>query len=176
VPDSLPLIRSSRQEAPPLTETASGPLPRIPDRPPAERGDSTRILIVEDSEDHCELLLRQLRKSNLDAHVKIIGDGQAAWDYLQQSCRRGELIAIFLDLHLPSMDGLQILRQIRRHPELSSVSVIVISSSDDPAVREECRALNVYAFASKPISFSTFSKTVADVFHSADTRSRNRPE
>ena len=141
-----------------------------------ERGEKTRILIVEDSEDHSELLLRQLRKSHLDGHVRIIGDGLEAWDFLDGKCCCDDLIAIFLDLHLPSLDGVELLQRIRAHPELSSVSVIVITSSDNPAAHAACRELNVSAFVGKPVSFSTFSKTVADVFHSTETRELARPE
>jgi len=147
-----------------------------PDIRKEEQPEKTRILIIEDSDDHSELLLRQLRKSHLDRHVKIIADGAEAWDFLEHKCRVQELVAIFLDLHLPSLDGIVLLRQIREHPRLKDLSVVVISSSENPADRAECLRLRVSAFVSKPVSFSTFSKSVADVFHSNETRQLTRPE
>lgn len=167
-------------------KTVSGDL-RLPDDgegaesisgvvPKARRPEKTRILVVEDSEDHNELLLRQLRKAKLDRNVRIITDGRQAWDFLERECRHDELVAIFLDLHLPSIDGVDLLRRIRQHPRLNQVSVIVITSSDDPADRLACRELNVCAFVSKPVSFSVFSKAVADVFHSTETQRLSCPE
>lgn len=172
--DPFQNLRANREPTP--DEAAAGAGKPRADVPRSDRNDKTRILVVEDSEDHSELLLRQLRKSHLDGHVRIIGDGQEAWNFLDRQCRCDDLIAIFLDLHLPSLDGVQLLRQIRAHPELSSVSIIVITSSDNPADYAACRELSVSAFVSKPVSFSTFSKTVADVFHSTETRRLAHPE
>jgi CheY-like chemotaxis protein len=140
------------------------------------RIDQARILVIEDSDDHNELLLRQLRKSHLDSHVKLMADGQEAWDFLSHEPNCSDLIAIFLDLHLPSLDGVQLLRQIRKNPRLSGIPVIVITSSDNPDDYRQCRALKASAFINKPVSFATFSKAVADVFHSTETRRLSRPE
>jgi CheY-like chemotaxis protein len=177
-PSSDPL-KQSRPGVSPARQNASSndlDLRSDGDIPRAEHREKTRILIVEDSEDHSELLLRQLRKSHLDGHVRVIGDGQEAWDFLERECHCDELIAVFLDLHLPSLDGIKLLRQIRGRPELATVSVIVISSSDNPADRKACEDLRVSAFVSKPVSFATFSKAVADVFHSTETQRLPRPE
>jgi CheY-like chemotaxis protein len=154
----------------PSEAQGSLPLAMTADVPRAERPEKTRILVVEDSDDHSELLLRQLRKSHLDGHVKIVRDGLEAWHFLDRQCRVSELIAVFLDLHIPSLDGIVLLRKIREHPRLKPVSVVVISSSDDPADRVECLRLGVSSFVSKPVSFANFSKTVANVFHSSESR------
>ena len=127
-----------------------------------------RVVVIEDNADDRELLLRQLRKSGMDGHVKFISDGQEALNFLTQSKSASlieDLIAIFLDLKLPSLGGLELLRRLRVRDELQDIPVIVMTSSNNPKDMEECRRLNVTSYVSKPVSFTTFSKSVADVFH-----------
>jgi two-component system response regulator len=129
---------------------------------------SVRVLVIEDNADDRELLLRQLRKSGMDSHVKFISNGQEALDFLTRPREiplTEELIAIFLDLKLPSLSGLELLRRVRRQDELQDIPVIVMTSSNDPNDLDECRRLKVTNYVSKPVTFTSFSKAVADVFH-----------
>ena len=129
---------------------------------------TVRVLVVEDNADDRELLLRQLRKSGMDTHVKFISNGQEALDFLSrpgEAFLADELIAIFLDLRLPSLSGIELLRRLRRQEHLQDVPVIVMTSSNDPNDLEECRRLKVTNYVSKPVTFTSFSKAVADVFH-----------
>ena len=131
-------------------------------------GDSSvRVLVIEDNPDDCELLLRQLRKSGMDSHVKFIADGREALNFLTgpQAPTPESLIAILLDLRLPSLSGLELLRLLRTRDNFRNVPVTVMTSSNDPNDLEECRKLNVVNYVSKPITFGSFSKAVADVFH-----------
>jgi CheY-like chemotaxis protein len=134
-------------------------------KPPEPR---VRVLVVEDNDDDRELLLRQLRKTGMDSHVKFISDGQEALDFLTRPravSLTKDLIAIFLDLKLPSLGGLELLRRLRQREEFRATSVIVMTSSNDPKDLEECRRLQVTNYVSKPVTFTSFSKAVADVFH-----------
>jgi len=127
-----------------------------------------RVLVIEDDPDDRELLRHQLRKSGMDSHVKFISDGKEAHDFLTgigNSRLAEELIAIFLDLKLPSLGGLELLRRLRIREDFQSIPVIVMTSSNDPKDIEECRKLKVTNYVSKPITFTVFSKAVADVFH-----------
>jgi len=133
--------------------------------------NSVRVVVIEDNADDRELLLRQLKKSGMASHVKFIDDGKEALDFLvgpRTEVLAEDLIAIFLDLKLPSLDGLELLRRLRANDRLRNLPVIVMTSSNDPQDMEECRRLKVTSYVPKPVSFTTFSKAVADVFHLPD--------
>ncbi|MGH9592722.1 MAG: response regulator [Bryobacteraceae bacterium] len=139
-----------------MTNTTNPPEPRV------------RVLVVEDNDDDRELLLRQLRKTGMDGHVKFIFNGQEALDFLTRPravSLTEDLIAIFLDLKLPSLGGLELLRRLRQREEFQTLPVIVMTSSNDPKDLEECHRLQVTNYVSKPVTFTSFSKAVADVFH-----------
>jgi two-component system, response regulator len=126
----------------------------------------TRILIVEDNSDDEILLLRQLKKAGLDSHVRIIADGGRALDYLtNERLNAHELVAVFLDLQLPTVTGLEILRAIRADERIKHLPVILMTSSNAPQAIEECRSLGISSFVAKPVTFSSFAKAVADSFH-----------
>jgi CheY-like chemotaxis protein len=128
-----------------------------------------RVLVIEDNADDRELLQRQLRKSGMDQQVRFISDGREALDFLtgpQAPSLAETLIAILLDLQLPSVSGLDLLRKVRESDGLRTTPVIVMTSSNNPHDLEECRKLNVLNYVSKPVTFTSFSKAVANVFHS----------
>lgn len=138
-----------------------------------------RVVVIEDNADDRELLLRQLKKSGMDSHVRFIANGKEALDFLTgplATTLGEELVAIFLDLKLPSVDGLELLRHIRSSDPLQKLPVIVMTSSNDPKDLEECRRLKVTSYVPKPVSFSVFSKAVADIFHLPEVRENSSPQ
>ncbi len=131
---------------------------------------SIRVVVIEDDEDDSELLLRQLRKSDIDSHVKFLADGKEALDFLSNlppAMPFCNLIAIFLDLKLPSISGLQLLPQIKQIPGLQNVPIIIMTGSLDPKDFEACQRLNVAAFVQKPVTFESFSKVITGLTHLA---------
>jgi len=127
-----------------------------------------RVVVVEDNANDRDLLTRQLRKSGIDSHVKFLTDGREALDFLSKlppAQPFTDLIAIFLDLHLPGLSGVDLLREIRRQPRVSSVPVIVMTSSLDPRDFEACQSLKVAAFIPKPVTFESFSKAITGLTH-----------
>ena len=135
--------------------------------PPDSAEQLVRVLVVEDNADDRDLLLRQLRKSGMATHVKFISNGKEALEFLTKAraTLADELIAIFLDLKLPGLSGLELLRRLRSMDDLKGTPVIVMTSSNDPEHLDECRRLQVSNYVSKPVTFTSFSKAVADVFH-----------
>jgi CheY-like chemotaxis protein len=127
-----------------------------------------RVVVVEDNEDDRDLLIRQLRKSQIDSHVKFFTTGPEALAFLESLPPPQpftDLIAIFLDLKLPGISGVEVLRGIRRMPRVSNVPVIIMTSSLDPRDFEACQELKVAAFVPKPITFESFSKAITGLKH-----------
>lgn len=134
------------------------------------------ILIVEDNPDDEALLMRQLNKAGLGQHVKVIDDGKVAIDFLTApDAPISELIAIFLDLRLPHMSGLQVLEKIRANDPTKNLPVIVMTSSNAPTDLEKCKKLGVSCYVQKPVTFTTFTKAVADSFHVPSTATGPMP-
>lgn len=133
----------------------------------ARKTGPTRILIVEDNSDDEALLMRQLQKARMDQHICVIGDGKRAVEFLTNvNFPSHDLVAMFLDLDLPSMNGLQLLEIIRAHDRIRHLHVIVMTSSNAPEILEKCRTLGVSSYLPKPITFTAFTKAIADSFHS----------
>jgi CheY-like chemotaxis protein len=127
-----------------------------------------RVVVVEDNEDDRDLLVRQLKKSKIDSHVKFLTDGKEALSFLSKlppSAPFCDLIAIFLDLRLPGMSGVDLLREIRRTPRVQNTPVIIMTSSLDPRDFEACQSLGVSAFIPKPVTFDGFSKAITGLPH-----------
>ncbi len=124
-----------------------------------------QIVIIEDNVDDEALLLRQLKKAELDGHIKVIHDGEEALEYLTDPrLASEELAAVFLDLRLPKVDGLTILEVIRADDRLRDIAVIVMTSSNSPEELEKCKGFGVSNYVSKPLTFSSFAKAFADTF------------
>ena len=134
------------------------------------KADKTRIVIVEDNAADLALLMRHLKKAKFDKHVKVISDGKAAFEWLSGGDQPGkDLIAVFLDLSLPSISGLRVLEMIRSNEGTRHLPVIVMTGSVDPEDLNKCRQLGVSCYVQKPITVATFTKAVADIFHSPAT-------
>jgi CheY-like chemotaxis protein len=129
--------------------------------------EPSRILIIEDNPDDSFFLTRQLSRAKLDDHITVIADGKEALNFvLENSNDENALrfVAIFLDLRLPSLDGVPLLRELRAVPRLRDIPVIVMTSSNEESDLEECRKLAVKAYVTKPVSLTEFIKAVAHVF------------
>jgi len=132
-----------------------------------EEKEPSRILIIEDNPDDTFFLTRQLNRARLDDHVTVISDGQEALDFLLKNSddENGlKFVAIFLDLRLPSLDGVPLLRKVRATPQLANIPVIVMTSSNEDSDIEECKRLAVKAYVTKPVRLTEFIKAVAHVF------------
>ena len=128
-------------------------------------GVRTQILVIEDDSNDEALMMRMLRKAYLAEQVKIISDGHAAADYLVNQANEAEdLMAVFLDLKLPSLGGIHLLKIIRAHDRIKHLPVIVMTSSESSAQLEECRRLGVHSYVQKPVTFSAFASAVANTF------------
>jgi CheY-like chemotaxis protein len=126
------------------------------------------ILLVEDNPNDLELTLIALEKSQLANEVIITRDGAEALDYL--ACRgeyasrpAGNPAVVLLDLKLPKVDGLEVLKEIRTTPQLKSVPVVMLTSSKEEQDLVRSYELGVNAYVVKPVDFGEFVRAIADL-------------
>jgi CheY-like chemotaxis protein len=127
-----------------------------------------RILYAEDSAADVELTLAALEEHHLANEVIAVGDGVEALDYLY---RRGAFAAreagnpavVLLDLKMPRVDGLEVLRQVKGDPELRTIPVVIMTSSREERDLVESYRLGVNAYVVKPVDFEQFVAAVKEV-------------
>jgi CheY-like chemotaxis protein len=120
------------------------------------------ILLVEDNEDDIDLTLHALNRSHLANDVIVARDGREALDYLQNARQREEglPLLVLLDLRLPIIDGLQVLRTIRATEETRDLPVIIMTSSHDDADRLQSQLYGASAFMIKPGDYDQLTSAV----------------
>ena len=123
------------------------------------------ILLVEDDPRDVELTLAALDENHLANQVAVVRDGEKALDYLY---RRGEFntrpggnpILVLLDLKMPKINGLEVLKIIKADEYLQNIPVVMLSSSRETPDLAECYKLGVNAYVVKPVDFADFMKAV----------------
>jgi len=129
-------------------------------------GKNAPILLVEDNPDDVELTLRAFKKNDFPHSVVVTRDGAEAIDYLfatgQYSERQQEDVPslILLDLKLPKINGLDVLRQIRDHEVTKRIPVVILTTSDDDTDVINGYDLGVNSYIRKPVGFDVFMETV----------------
>ena len=117
------------------------------------------ILLVEDDPDHEALALRALRKANVANEIRVARDGTEAIEYLN-GIATGNAIPqlILLDLKLPKVDGLEVLRTIRASDKTAILPVVVLTSSDEERDIVASYRLGVNSYIRKPVNFTDFAE------------------
>jgi CheY-like chemotaxis protein len=116
------------------------------------------ILLVEDNADHEALTLRALRKQNVANHIVVARDGAEAVDMLfgERAKSRALPDLILLDLKLPMLDGLEVLRRLRADERTRMVPVVVLTSSDEEEDIARSYQLGANSYIRKPVDFDSF--------------------
>jgi CheY-like chemotaxis protein len=128
--------------------------------------NEVEIVLVEDNPNDMELALRALKKNNIANNIIALEDGEQALDYLYG---RGEFAdrnttvnprLILLDLKLPKMDGLEVLKVIKSDPEKKMIPVVMLTSSKEECDVVESYRLGVNSYIVKPVDFDSFVKSI----------------
>jgi DNA-binding response OmpR family regulator len=130
--------------------------------------DLKRILLAEDSARDVELTLEALAEHRLANEVVVTRDGAEAWDYLNctgkyASRPPGNPAVVLLDLKMPKMDGLEVLRAMRASEALRSVPVVMLTSSREERDVVDSYELGVNAYVVKPVAFDDFVAAVRNL-------------
>jgi CheY-like chemotaxis protein len=131
-----------------------------------ERNTRVELLLVEDNLDDLDIALHGLRKMNLANHIHVARDGVDALDFV--FCRgphAGRAIenrpkVVLLDLKLPKVDGLEVLRQIKSDPRTRTIPVVVLTSSKEQRDVAESYKLGGNSYLVKPVDFEVFALTM----------------
>ena len=122
------------------------------------------ILLVEDNPMDVDLTRRAFAKRNLCNPLAVARDGEEALGWMDQVDAGEPLpVVILLDLKLPKVPGLEVLRQFKGHPLLSRVPVVVLSTSREDADIETAYALGVNSYIVKPVEFEKFIEVAAQI-------------
>ena len=131
--------------------------------------DHIEILLVEDNPADAEMTLRALRRNNLANKVHWVKDGAQALEFM---FRGGEYASrdpastpklVLLDIKMPKVDGIEVLRRLKEGEETRSVPVVVMTSSNEERDVIESYRLGVNSYIVKPVQFETFLETVAKI-------------
>jgi CheY-like chemotaxis protein len=132
-------------------------------------GVGCEILLVEDNPSDVELTLRALRKQNLDGKVFVVRDGAEALEFVFASgkfaSRRAEdrPRAVFLDLKLPKVDGIEVLRRIKAEASTRHIPVVMLTSSQEERDIAQAYELGVNSYIVKPVDFNNFVHAVSEL-------------
>lgn len=132
-------------------------------------GTIVDILLVEDSHLDAELMVRALRKQNIPNTISIMEDGAQALDFMfcrgEYSNRNPSILprVILLDLKLPKVSGLEVLKAIKSEKSLRSIPIVVVTSSQEDPDIQTAYALGANSYVVKPVSSASFIDAMSNL-------------
>lgn len=128
-----------------------------------ENNHAVEILLIEDNPDDAGLTIRALKKYNLANHLLHLNDGEEAIDYIFNGRMVGLPKVILLDLKMPKVDGMEVLRKIKSDEQKKIIPVVVLTSSKEERDIVESYKLGVNAYIVKPVDFDKFVKAISEI-------------
>ncbi|NMB77693.1 MAG: response regulator [Methanomicrobiales archaeon] len=132
-------------------------------------GEPLHILLVEDNEAHAELVIRGMRDQQVANKIHHVADGEKALDYLfnrgayEDKVQNPRPNLVLLDLRLPRVDGLEVLKTIKTTPSLRRIPVVILTSSDAESDIVKSYEYHANSYIVKPLDFKTFTKLMKDL-------------
>ena len=123
------------------------------------------ILIAEDDDGHAELIRENLQDSGISNPVIRFVNGQEIWDFLSRSGtgphrESQQAYLLLLDIRMPKIDGVEVLRRVKADPSLRSMPVIMLTTTNDPREVKECYELGCSSYVTKPVNYQQFSEAL----------------
>ncbi len=125
-----------------------------------------KILLIEDNRDHAELFIDTLDTENIKLEVILMKDGQEAIDYFQKIDSNGndrmqhQISLVVLDLNLPKVHGMNVLKFIKKSPDLRSIPVVILSKSYDIGTISKAYKNGASEYIAKPVSYQEYAEKV----------------
>ena len=122
------------------------------------------LLIAEDDDGHAELIIDNLREAGLSNQIIRFRDGQETVDFLTSTPGATETripgiaYLLLLDVRMPRLDGVEVLRRIKQDPDLHKMPVIMLTTTDDPREVRNCYDLGCSCYITKPVDYDRFSE------------------
>lgn len=130
--------------------------------------DKPEILIIEDDPNDADLILRTFKKINLANKLVHLWDGAEALDFLfaRNAFAYRDVTdlpgVILLDIKMPRIDGIEVLRQLKEHPLFKSIPIVILTSSKDESDIVKSYGIGTNSFVVKPVEFENFAKVIID--------------
>lgn len=128
-------------------------------------GNPVKIVMIEDDEGHARLIERNIRRSGVNNDIIPFATGTEAVNYLfgadgTANQHKGQALLILLDLNLPDMTGIDILRRVKDNATLKSAPVVVLTTTDDAQEIKRCYELGCNVYITKPVNYENFANAI----------------
>ncbi|HNW09765.1 MAG TPA: response regulator [Candidatus Rifleibacterium sp.] len=121
------------------------------------------ILVAEDDPGHAELIVDELKESGIHNSIRRFCNGQEVWEFLIEKASDEATVLnylLLLDIKMPKMDGIEVLKRIKSHDILKKVPVIMVSTTDDQPEIAKCYELGCNMYITKPVDCKVFAETL----------------
>ena len=130
--------------------------------------DTVEVLLVEDSDDDAEMTMHSLSDHRLGNRIVRLRDGQEALDYFfldggQETTRKSMPKLILLDIKMPKVTGLEVLRELRGNPETSGLPIVLLTSSAEERDLHQAYELHANSYIVKPVIFEKFVESIREI-------------
>jgi len=123
------------------------------------QGEAISIMLVEDNEDHAHLVMRKLRSFKVANVITHLADGELALHFLKKARQEKKLPhLILLDLRLPKVDGLEVLKEVKTNPDYMKIPVVILTTSDKETDIARAYHLHANSYLVKPVNFENFTE------------------
>lgn len=128
-----------------------------------EENSALTLLLAEDDQGHALLVRECFKRAGVSNPFLHFKDGQEAWDFLSgpgAGIETGKCYLLLLDIRMPRMDGIEVLRRVKTDPRLKTIPTIMLTTTDDPKEIGNCYELGCNNYLTKPVEFDKFSEVI----------------
>ena len=121
------------------------------------------LLLAEDDQGHALLVQECFKRAGVSNPFLRFKDGQEAWEFLSgpnAGVEAGKSYLLLLDIRMPRMDGIEVLRRVKADPRLKTIPTIMLTTTDDPREISNCYALGCNNYLTKPVEFEKFAEVI----------------